>query len=152
MTSASPSTHEGMGAIPYKEGTSFRVWAPHADKVSVTGSFNNWSKTANPMAHEDNGYWSCDIEEAKAGDECRYLIVDCSRKLSRIDPYAREVTSPVGNSIISDSHFDWGEATFQTPALNEMVIYEMHIGTFNDQSAGRSSGKLKQCHRKAPLS
>ena len=149
MSSASISTHEGMGSIPYKEGTSFRVWAPHADKVSVIGSFNNWSKTANSMAREDNGYWSCDIPEAKAGDEYRYLIVNGSRELSRIDPYAREVTSSVGNAIIHDSVFDWGEAAFQTPALNEMVIYEMHIGTFNDQPGG-PPGNLKSAIEKLP--
>jgi len=149
MTSASPSTHDGMGAMPYKEGTSFRVWAPHADRVSVIGSFNNWSKTANSMTHEGNGYWSCDIPEAKAGDEYRYLIVNGSKELSRIDPYAREVTSSVGNTIISDPHFKWGEAAFQTPALNEMVIYEMHIGTFNDQPGG-PPGNLNTAIEKLP--
>jgi len=135
--------------MPYQEDTSFRVWAPHADKVSVIDSFNNWSKTANPMAREDNGHWSCDIAEAKAGDEYRYLIVNGSRELSRIDPYAREVTSSAGNSIISDPHFDWGQAVFQMPALNEMVIYEMHIGTFNDQPGG-PPGNLNSTIEKLP--
>jgi hypothetical protein len=92
-TSASPSTHEGMGAIPYQEGIGFRVWAPHADKVSVTGTFNNWSKRTNPMAREGNGYWSADIAGAKISDQYRYIIVSGSEEFSRIDPYAREVTS-----------------------------------------------------------
>jgi len=149
MKNVTPSSHRGMGAVPYQGGNAFRVWAPHADKVSVTGSFNNWSKTANPMAHEGNGYWSCDIAEAKASDEYRYVIVSGSRGLSRIDPYAREVTSSVGNSIISDPHFDWGEADFQAPPFNEMVIYEMHIGTFNDQPGG-PPGNLNSVIEKLP--
>ena len=40
---AKPSKQDGMGAIPYEGGTSFRVWAPHADGVSVAGTFNNLS-------------------------------------------------------------------------------------------------------------
>jgi 1,4-alpha-glucan branching enzyme len=149
MSSASPSQHEGMGAIPYQEGTTFRVWAPHADKLSVTGTFNNWSKTANPMAHEGNGNWSCDIAEAKAGDQYRYIIVSGSRELSRIDPYAREVTSSAGNSIVHDPAFDWGQGDYRTPPFNEMVIYEMHIGTFNDQPGG-PPGNLNSAIEKLP--
>ena len=149
MKNVTPSSHRGMGAVPYQGGNAFRVWAPHADKVSVTGSFNNWSKTANPMASEGNGYWSADIAGVKSGDEYRYVIVSGSRELSRIDPYAREVTSSVGNSIIPDPHFDWGEAAFQAPPFNEMVIYEMHIGTFNDQPGG-PPGNLNSAIEKLP--
>ncbi len=32
--------HSGMGATPTAEGVTFRVWAPHAEKVYVTGTFN----------------------------------------------------------------------------------------------------------------
>jgi 1,4-alpha-glucan branching enzyme len=31
---------EGMGAIPHDQGTTFRVWAPHADAMSVLGSMS----------------------------------------------------------------------------------------------------------------
>jgi len=149
MKNVTPSSHRGMGAVPYQGGNAFRVWAPHADKVSVTGTFNNWSKRTHPMAREGNGYWSADIAGVKSGDEYRYVIVSGSRELSRIDPYAREVTSSVGNSIISDPHFDWGEADFQAPPFNEMVIYEMHIGTFNDQPGG-PPGNLNSVIEKLP--
>jgi len=138
-----------MGAIPSQEGTSFRVWAPYADKVSVTGSFNNWSKTANPMAREGNGYWSADIAGAKIGDQYRYIILSDSEKFSRIDPYAREVTSSVGNAIVHDPAFDWSQGDYQMPPSHEMVIYEMHIGTFNDQPGG-PPGNLNSAIEKLP--
>ena len=66
--------HPGMGAIPTSEGVTFRVWAPHAEKVYVIGSFNNWNETSTPLASEQNGYWSIDVADAKKGDEYRYLI------------------------------------------------------------------------------
>lgn len=149
MNNISPSSHHGMGAIPYPGGAAFRVWAPHADQVSITGTFNNWSKTAHPLASEGNGYWSTDVPGAKAGDEYRYVIVSGSKELLRIDPYARDVTSSVGNSIIHDPHFDWGDEKYQAPPLSELVIYEMHLGTFNDQPDG-PPGNLNSAIEKLP--
>lgn len=105
--------HSGMGAIPGAKGVTFRVWAPHAEKVYVTGTFNGWSKTSTPLAGEENGYWSTDVSEAKTGDEYRYLIHGPKGPLSRIDPYARKVTSSIGNGAIYDPKaFDWGDDTF----------------------------------------
>jgi 1,4-alpha-glucan branching enzyme len=125
-----------MGAIPYPKGTTFRVWAPHADKVFVTGTFNNWSKTSNPLAREDNGYWSTDVSGAKPGDQYTYIIANGPNQLPRIDPHARDVTSSVGNGVIHEPDFHWGPDAYEMPPLNELVIYEMHIGTFNDQPGG----------------
>jgi 1,4-alpha-glucan branching enzyme len=136
MAKAKLSKRLGMGAILYARGTAFRVWAPHADQVYVTGTFNDWSKQDHPLAHEGNGYWSVDVLGAKPGDEYRYLIVSGDRTISRIDPYAKDVTSSVGNAVVCDSRFDWQETGFSTPPWTEMVIYEMHVGTFNDQPGG----------------
>lgn len=144
-----PSAHAGMGAIPYPDGTAFRVWAPHANKVYVAGTFNDWSETANPLASEDNGYWSGDVPGAKAGDQYRYLILNGEQKLWRIDPYAREVTSSVGNSIIHNPDYDWEAVDFQMPVWNELVIYEMHIGTFYDEPGG-GPGNLHSTIEKLP--
>jgi 1,4-alpha-glucan branching enzyme len=36
---------KGMGSILHAQGVAFRVWAPHAQHVSVIGSFNNWDDT-----------------------------------------------------------------------------------------------------------
>jgi len=128
--SAQPRT--GMGAIPHDSGTAFRVWAPHADTVSVVGEFNLWSPDADPMAREENGYWYADLDRARVGHEYRYHLKTPTGEFTRIDPYAREVTNSVGNAIVHDPHFDWGEPYLPTPPWNEWVIYELHVGTFND--------------------
>ncbi|MFO7882767.1 MAG: alpha-amylase family glycosyl hydrolase [Kosmotogaceae bacterium] len=128
------SGHEGMGAIPFKNGTSFRVWAPHADNVSVTGTFNEWSYTKNTLAREENGIWSADVLGAKPGDEYKFVIFKGKESFLKNDPYAKWLTGSTGNSIIYDSSFNWGDFKFSTPKWNEMVIYEMHIGTFNKEN------------------
>jgi 1,4-alpha-glucan branching enzyme len=151
LSIALPSSHPGKGAIPHLGGTAFRVWAPFANGVFVAGTFNNWSETDHPLVFEGNGCWSADVLSAKAGDEYRYVIINGGNKLSRIDPYAKDVTNSVGNSVIVDPSFDWGEENYQTPPWNEMVIYEMHIGTFNDQPGGMPGNLNRVIERLAHL-
>jgi 1,4-alpha-glucan branching enzyme len=125
----------GMGAILGKEGTTFRVWAPHAEKVSVLGTFNDFTPGKHPLEHEEDGYWATFVPGAKAGQEYRFHLVNGDKELSRIDPYAREVTNSVGNGVIHDPEFDWQGDDYKLPNHNELVIYEMHIGTFHQGNA-----------------
>src|SRR6185295_18901425 len=93
-TLATPvATIEGMGAIPHENGVYFRVWAPHAKKVFVTGDFNEWAKTKHPMNQEGNGYWGLNIPEAAVSNQYKYYLQTDMGELYRNDPYAREMTS-----------------------------------------------------------
>ncbi|PAY18966.1 1,4-alpha-glucan branching protein [Rhodopirellula sp. SM50] len=121
----------GMGPIVLDRGVAFRVWAPHADRVSVVGDFNQWQSDANEMTNEDNGHWFTFVENAKPGDEYKYQISRGEDVFTRIDPRVRKVTNSVGNGVIHDPAFDWQGDDFQMPAWNELVIYETHIGTFH---------------------
>lgn len=126
------SSQSGMGAIPFVGGVAFRIWAPNVDRVSVAGDFNGWSATTNPLDSENNGYWSTDITTATVGQQYKFVIHEGTRSIFKNDPYARDVVSSVGNSIIVDPSFNWSSTGFSIPAWNELVIYEMHVGTFND--------------------
>jgi 1,4-alpha-glucan branching enzyme len=89
-----------MGAIVHEAGVAFRVWAPHADKVSVIGTFNNWDPDADPLEPEEHGYWYADVDVAKVGHEYKFHLQNGKQQLDRIDPYARQVTNSVGNAVI----------------------------------------------------
>jgi len=130
---SSESKHQGMGAIAHDQGVAFRVWAPHANAVAVVGTFNNWDKTAHAMQAEENGNWFLDIPDVPIGAAYKYWIKNGDREFLRVDPYAREVTNSVGNGIIADPEFHWEGDDFQIAPLNELVIYEMHIGTFGEE-------------------
>jgi 1,4-alpha-glucan branching enzyme len=119
-----------MGAIPYSSGVAFRVWAPNASRVFVCGTFNGWAPDATPLVSERNGFWSTDVPGAKAGDGYKFRILNGEQELWRIDPYARQVTNSVGEAVVVDPAFDWGDDDFRAPAWNAMTIYEMHVGTF----------------------
>ncbi len=135
---AVPSSFPGMGArlLP-GGGTSFRVWAPFAERVQVAGSFSDWARGAVDLALEGGGYWSVDVPDAKYMDEYKYVLRHQGQTLWRNDPYAREVTRSDGNSMVIDPSFDWeADTDFRMPAWNELVVYEMHLGTFNDTPGG----------------
>jgi 1,4-alpha-glucan branching enzyme len=141
-TPSSASSRGGMGAMLYAKstpqaGTTFRVWAPNATSVSVAGQFNNWNDNNLPLFNEGNGNWSFDVRGANAGQHYKYVIRNGNQTLWRIDPREQQVTNSVGNSVIFDSDYAWTDSAFTTPNWNEMIIYQMHIGTFNDTAGGR---------------
>lgn len=138
--------HEGMGAIIHEGGVAFRVWAPNADAVSVVGEFNDWDEAADPMTSEGDGYWYADVATAVPGHEYRFSITAGDETFTRIDPYAMQVTNSVGNGCIYDhSSFDWEGDDFTPRSLNDLVIYEMHVGSFAPEGDG--VGTLTQVER-----
>jgi len=135
------SQRSGIGAIPYFQGTSrgvtFRTWAPNAQAVSVSGTFNFWSVTSHQLASEGNGWWSGDVPNITTNAQYKFAIKYNNSWLFKNDPRARRVTSSVGNSVVyNSSAYVWQVNDFQMPSWNELVIYEMHIGTFGQSASG----------------
>ncbi|MCT0225034.1 alpha-amylase family glycosyl hydrolase [Synechococcus sp. CS-1328] len=127
-----------MGSILSSDGVAFRVWAPHAQRVSVIGAFNDWDGSANPMQPEPRGYWYVNVETARIGDHYKYQLVTQGGEIKQcLDPYAREVTNSVGNAIVHDPDFDWEGDELAMAKWNELVLYELHVGTFNDDDSSR---------------
>jgi len=122
---------DGMGAMLEDSVTTFRVWAPNADRVCVIGDFNDWDEESLELEREDNGYWAGTSDLVEEGHEYKYLIINDGKTYKRNDPYAFEVTNSNGNSIVRSVSFDWEDENFQMSAWNELVIYELHVGTFN---------------------
>ena len=115
-------------------GTTFRVWAPNAESVSVVGSFNRWKPESDKMTlDKDTGVWIAEVAKAKPGDEYIYLI---NGDLERRDPRGREL-SGAGKSVVHDpSAFDWEGVTSPQSELRDLVIYQLHPGTFHDPEPG----------------
>lgn len=111
----------------------FRVWAPHAKAVALYGSFNDWKKRSKiKLQAEEDGYWSVETDKLQPGDEYKYLIQSQEGNwLERNDPYSKVLTNSAGNSIVYFDEFDWEGDEFHMPNWNDLVIYEMHIGTFH---------------------
>ncbi|MFO0828149.1 MAG: alpha-amylase family glycosyl hydrolase [Phycisphaerales bacterium] len=138
LAQSGPSTKPGIGAIPYSIagqgfGVTFRTFAPFAQAVHVAGSFNGWSPTSKPLFSEGNGYWSVDVPNIFAGVQYKYVVTKSGGQLLwKNDPRARRLTNSVGNSIVyNPTGYAWTTPSFTTPDWNQLVVYELHVGTFN---------------------
>lgn len=102
----------------------FSVWAPFRNTMSV--SVNN---TRHPMKKDAAGYWHAMVPGVTAGTRYTYILDD---ELERPDPASRYQPEGVhGPSEVIDTHdFHWTDDEWRPPALGEMVIYELHVGTF----------------------
>lgn len=120
-----------LGAVVHAGGVHFRVWAPFAESVHVTGDFNNWDYASLPLDKAEDGTWSGNVPDAKDGEEYQYVIKYKGKQLLRNDPRARQLTSSGDKTVIVGATFDWGSDNFVLPATQELLIYEMHVGTFN---------------------
>lgn len=145
-----PSNHEGMGSVVLADGTAFRVWAPFASQVEVVFYDSVDQEEATPttatlLAPEDNGYWSVNVDGVGPDRLYRYRIAnrDTEAVFTKIDPYAKEVTNSAGKAVVRQSHFAWTDGDFRVPDYNSLVIYELHLGTFDDDP-GNQPGNLSR--------
>ena len=135
------SSRSGMGAIPYDGGTMFRVWAPNAESVGVKGAFSDWNTLS--LVAEGDGNWSADVDGAVHGQDYKYVITQNGWTFDRVDARSLQLYHSTGNcSIYDQGQFDWQGDSFSRPWFNDMVIYQMHIGTYKADSRGWTPGEF----------
>jgi len=116
-----------LGARPNPSGgVDFRVWAPLAREIAV--------KIESPRAivcpmHFDDGVFSASIAEIGPGADYVFVI---DGKKERPDPVSRFQPNGVHapSRVVDPDRFQWNDAGWKGIALEEFVIYELHIGTF----------------------
>lgn len=135
--------YKKLGAHPVKgkKGVYFAVWAPHAEKVSVIGTFNDWKTDAHEMERlEPMGVYELFVPEASIGDLYKYYIeTPDGRQLYKADPYANYAELRPGNaSRVADINaFKWSDTKWMEKRKackdvysQPMAIYEVHPGSW----------------------
>src|SRR5262249_22839158 len=126
-----------LGATVHPGGATFRVWAPAADHLFVTGDFNGWNDSANELAKGPDGVFSGDVHGAAAGQAYAYVVDHAGQRTRKADPRARRVDGSRGNSILVDpGAFAWKTANFVPAPAERMIVYELHLGSFNPTTPG----------------
>jgi 1,4-alpha-glucan branching enzyme len=146
--------YEKLGAqlrvIDGVAGTSFAVWAPNAQRVSVVGSFNQWDGRSHPMRLLGaSGVWELFVPGVGEGTLYKYEVRDLhGNLLIKTDPYGFFFElAPKNASIVWDTtKFGWSderwleERAARDPLRSAGSIYEVHLGSWRKKNEFESLG------------
>jgi 1,4-alpha-glucan branching enzyme len=141
-----------LGAHPVDSGTWFAVWAPHADRISVVGDFNDWQVGATDLKKLDGGIWEGFADGVRAGARYKFRIERGDYRVDKTDPFAFALEPPSSEgsptsglaSIVTDRRYDWKDDDWMAnrvgpDSLNRPVsIYEVHLGSWKKKEDGYS--------------
>src|SRR6266540_1319734 len=115
----------GLGASVRPGVVTFSAWAPRCRSLDLIID----GRPVRPMRQEADGLFETQIENLPVGTRYQYRL-DGER--FRPDPVSRWQPEGVhGPSMVVDpSSFPWTDEGFTGHALADLVIYELHVGTF----------------------
>jgi 1,4-alpha-glucan branching enzyme len=131
-------------------GTSFAVWAPNAQRVSVVGNFNNWDGRFHPMRNlGSSGVWEIFIPSVGEGSLYKFEILDAhGHVVVKTDPFGFFFEMPPKQAAIvwNNQKHKWNDAAWlklrgnRNPLRSPMSIYEVHLGSWRKKTAFESAG------------
>lgn len=138
--------HAPVGATPVNPGgVVFKVWAPNAIQANVRGEFNNWG-LATPMTRSGE-YFTAYAPNAHPRQRYKFFFQPGSlwkpdaraRGLDGSGSYDAYVENPFG--------YAWTSNAYHPPAFEDLIIYELHVGTFSGRNDPVASGAIPGTYR-----
>lgn len=120
-------TTGGLGTF-FRDGIcDVRVWAPHANTVALR---IHGDDRVVPLNAGERGYFSATVKDITPGARYTYVL-DGDREYP--DPASRSQPEGVhsASAVVADS-FAWSDADWRAHALRDLIIQELHVGTFTD--------------------
>ena len=106
-------------------GVEFRVWAPRPERVTV-----RMGRTEHPLEPAGYGIWEGRLDTGPGAD---YRFVLDGR--SHPDPLSRH--QPKGlrgpSRVVDPEAFEWSDAGWDGVPARELVLYELHVGTYTPE-------------------
>ena len=136
--------NDGMGSLLLADNTArFRVWAPNASGVQVLIDYPSGLEVFNLAAEDGTSNWSADQIPAAANLTYQYKITtrvgpdnNTSQPWLRTDARALQVESSDASSkgyIVAPFA---AAQPFTTPAFENFLIYQLHVGSFSGHNDG----------------
>jgi len=114
-------------ALVARDRCEFRVWAPFVERVELHVVAPEERRIA--MAKDDRGYHAVPVDCAE-GTRYFYTVNGTDRP----DPASRLQPEGVhGPSEVVARDFAWHDGGWRGVALEDLVMYELHVGTFTDE-------------------
>ena len=108
----------------------FTVWAPSHEQVAVNIVAPNARLL--PMQAIGSGYWQLTTDAIAPGTQYFYQLGD---DLERPDPASQFQPNGVHgpSQVINHTTFSWDDSAWTGIPLDELIIYELHTGTFTPE-------------------
>ena len=125
-----------LGAQCGQEGTSFKVWSPFAEEVTLRlyrdGSSESFLERQ--LERKDRGVWELEFPENLHGVYYDYLVRNEGKDVRTADPYAVACGCNGARSMVADLRLTdppGFEADRRPDQKEENIIYELHIKDFS---------------------
>ena len=125
-------------------GTSFAVWAPNAQRVSIIGDFNQWDGRRHMMRLLGaSGVWEIFIPGVGEGAHYKYEINNIHGHIVlKTDPYGFffELAPKNASIVWNTNKFKWTDDEWlkkrreKNPLREPMSIYEIHLGSWRKKN------------------
>ncbi|PKM61693.1 MAG: 1,4-alpha-glucan branching protein GlgB [Firmicutes bacterium HGW-Firmicutes-21] len=147
------TSYDYFGAHRTEDGIVFRVWAPSADAVYLTGDFCSWDTSLPMIKNDDGGIWSVLLSASDFGDCSRYKYIIERDGVFRYksDPHAfySETLSNTASLFFDIEGYRWSDGNYIAERSgnaaflhNDIMlpkpinIYEVHLGSWKKSFDG----------------
>lgn len=117
-----------VGAFYQTNSCNFSVWAPHREQVNVI--INDARKVE--LTKDHKGYWEAKVPDVSVGD---LYFFELDGDVKRPDPAS--LSQPKGvhgpSEVVDRQYAHWSDDDWQGLPMKDMIIYELHVGTFTDE-------------------
>ncbi len=120
-----------LGATVTEGGVRFRLWAPRSERVDVV-IYGPAAERVLPLEKKADGYFEGVGADLAAGARYAYRL---DGEGSFPDPASRSQPDGVHepSEVIDPGTFEWTDTGWRGVALDDLVIYELHVGTFSPE-------------------
>lgn len=120
-----------IGAYYFAGECCFKVWAPLLKNVEIE-IIKDSGTVILPLGKENNGYWHIQTKDAAPGDKYLYKLEPGNKRPDPASFYQPQgVHHP--SEIIDHDKKSWKDSGWKGLPLEQMCIYEIHIGTFSPE-------------------
>jgi maltooligosyltrehalose trehalohydrolase len=108
----------------------FRVWAPLLRQVALRIILPK--KRDLSLDRDDLGYWQTTANDVPPGSRYGYLLEGTTQRSDPASQFQPEgIHGP--SEVVDHASFPWTDAGWEGVPLEDLVIYELHVGTFTPE-------------------
>lgn len=143
-------TYKYMGCHKLNDGVEFYLWAPHADKVEVFMSKDNFQIYYPMEKVDDRGIWHLIVNDCECIYSYRYRIHANGKVIEKADPYAfYSERRPANASVMYDlKQYKFSDDEYMKNRTfsyqNPLNIYELHVNGFRHDNDLTTYKELKE--------